>query len=208
MTSQALASIPNVTALNALWVSLGAESSTLQNALATSTSIAVNNAVSTTMRLLTSYNQSYASVVAISTSVVSSNSQLTTFVANRVAQQDTALKQLSTLHNETSVYLTALQTLATQATSIRSTAVAQASQSIQIASVAANDSQTYQAIASSLSISMTSVRGNALEAQKQGNEVYAFAVDMRNNASSVSAYAAQLQRNITAALPNHSQVQY
>lgn len=157
-------------------------------------------------QLLSRYNQSYASIVAISTNIVSSHTQLTTFVANRVSQQVTAVNQLSTLRNETVAYLATAQTLASQANSLKSTATLHVSQSIYTASIAANDSMSYQSAVNALVSSLTSIRNAGMATQRQGTEVYALAVQMRDNASSVFNYAAQLQGNITAALPDYSQV--
>ena len=206
LTSQARASIPNVTSLDLLWSSLQTETNILQSALATSTHTVVNNYLLTVTQLLSIYNQSFASIVAISTNVVSSQNQLTTSVANIIMQQEIAVKQLSILRNNSLNYIATTQSLLTQANSIKSTALSRVLQSIQTASIARNNSQTYQTIVNSLNSSMTSVRNAAVDVQRQGNEVNALAAEMRTNASAVSIYATQLQRNITETIPDHSQV--
>ena len=206
LTSEASASVSNVTSLNSRWVSLQAEANSLQSGLAANTSVAINSAVSTLNQLLSYYNQSYASVVAISTNVVASYNQLTTSVANVVSQQGTAVKQLGVLRNNTMDYLATAQSLLIQANNIKATALLQVSQSIQTASLAANNSQTYQNIISSLNTSITSLTSAAFEVQRRGNEVNALAAEMKNNASAVLTYATQLQKDITVTVPNHSQV--
>ena len=206
VTAQARVSVPNVTSLDSLWSSLQVEANSLQSALTTSTPVSINNASSTVTQLLASYNQSFASVVTISTNIVSSHNQLTTSVANIVLQQEVAINQLGVLRNNTIAYLATTQSLLTQANSIKSTAVLRASQSILIASVAANNSENSRSLVKSLNSSLTSLRSAASAVLRQGSEVSALAIEMKNNASAVSSYAAQLQSNITATLPNHSQV--
>ena len=206
LTLQASASVPNVTSLDSRWASLQVEANSLQSALAANTSVAINSAVSTLSQLLSYYNQSYASVVAISTNVVASYNQLTTSVANIVSQQGAALKQLGVLRNNTMDYLATAQSLLTQANNVKAMAILQVSQSIQAASLAANNSQTYQKMISSLNASIASLRNSASEVQRRGNEVNALAAEMRTNASAVSIYATQLQNDITATVPDHSQV--
>ena len=206
LVTRASTSLINATALDASWAAMQTDIASLQTALSATTSSAVTSLVSTTTQLLTSYNQSYASVVSISTQTVSSHNQLTGAVANTISQQQTAIRQLGVLSNESKVYLGTVQSLSSQASMLQSTALTLVSQSIQIASLAANDSQSYRNIIASLGSAMVSLRNSALVTQSLANEMQSFASAMHRNASAVAAYASQLRSNVTGSLPDHSQV--
>ena len=176
--------------------------------LTSSTSTAVSNAAAILTQVLTSYNQSYASIVAISSNVITSYTQLSTFVANRVLQQSAAVRQLNVLLNETSVSLRTVQSLSIQANSLKAAASSRVLQSIQIASFAANNSNVYQSVMTTISSSILSLRNAVAVAQSQGSEMQAFATEMRNNASAVAVYASQILANVTDSIPDNTQVSF